>query len=624
MSTPGSGALDGGWNVLFLHEGFSPQNLAQLRALHFRGRSLDILLAQSVDAARALIHETARIGVVVAPSASALACARMLREAEDNWETSLVVFDAGRLDPEQIEALLAYNVLLVTGDLTTGADSLARNLLIALASFERRIATRTIARLSSGLLSAPGIQEFAQQVVAAMAEVPGMPENRLFCVIDDTQGQEFIIAGSGRFAHVQACPVAEFDDTRTKSRLVGGDSEGRGEFWDLQSVTTSGGDMLLLYVESTPAERLRVDKGLQDLLAQHMAATYDHLNAVEQVRRAHRAAVTALSDLAEFKDTETGEHVLRVARMTDEIAWVLRENGHFRERLSDSFLEQVGTAAILHDVGKVVIPDRILLKPGSLDAEERRHMQTHTTQGGAILAKARNLASESLYLALATEIAESHHEHYDGCGYPQGLKGEEIPLAARIVAVVDVFDALSSKRPYKEAWPQEEVLAYIRTGAGSQFDPQVVDAFLTVMDRRAMVGLLEWTPSMSVGEAALDDDHCHLLQLLNQVTTAQVLGNRAIVEYVLDELHFYIQEHFAREERHMEAMAFPGLDAHRKIHRSYSEKIAQIRWQFLRGLRGELSEELLSLLSNWLTEHIMGVDKAYKTFQEQRFQCDPT
>jgi hemerythrin-like metal-binding protein len=382
--------------------------------------------------------------------------------------------------------------------------------------------------------------------------------------------------------------------------------------------------VLLLYVESTPTERLRVDKGLQDLLAQHMAATYDHLNAVEQVRRAHRAAVTALSDLAEFKDTETGEHVLRVARMTDEIAWVLRENGHFPEQLTDSFLEQVGTAAILHDVGKVAIPDRILLKPGSLDAEERRYMQAHTTQGGAILAKARNLAKESLYLALATEIAESHHEQYDGGGYPRGLKGDQIPLAARIVAVVDVFDALSSKRPYKEPWPLEKVLTYIRDGAGSQFDPRVAEAFLTVMERRSMVGLLEWTPSMSVGEAALDDDHRHLLQLLNQVTTAQVLGNRAIVEYVLDELHFYIQEHFQREERHMEAMAFPQLDAHRKIHRSYSEKIAQIRWQFLRGLRGELSEELLSLLSNWLTEHIMGVDKAYKVFQEQQLQRDPT
>lgn len=618
MSAPGSGPLGGGWNVLFLHEGVGPDTLAPLQALRFRGRGLHVVTTHGVDAARGRLHELERIGVVVAPAGLALECARMLREAEDNWETSLVVVDAARLAPEQIETLLAYNVLLVTGDAATGADSLARNLLIALASYERRVATRTIARLSSGLLSAPGIQEFAQQVVAAMAEVPGMAENRLFCVIDESQGQEFIIAGSGRFARIQACPIAEFDDAATKGRLVGGDGEGRGESWDLQSVATGAGDVLLLYVESAGTERLRVDKGLQDLLAQHMAATYDHLNAVEQVRRAHRAAVTALSDLAEFKDTETGEHVLRVARMTDEIAWVLRENGHFQEQLNDSFLEQVGTAAILHDVGKVAIPDRILLKPGGLDAEERLSMQAHTTQGGAILAKARNLANESLYLALATEIAESHHEQYDGRGYPRGLKGEEIPLAARIVAVVDVFDALSSKRPYKEPWPRDKVLSYILEGAGSQFDPRVVDAFLTVMERRSMVGLLEWTPAMSVGEPALDDDHRHLLQLLNQVTTAQVLGNRAIVEYVLDELHFYIQEHFQREERHMEAMAYPELAAHREIHRGYSEKIAQIRWQFLRGLRGELSEELLKLLSNWLTEHIMGVDRAYKDFQEQR------
>jgi response regulator RpfG family c-di-GMP phosphodiesterase len=161
--------------------------------------------------------------------------------------------------------------------------------------------------------------------------------------------------------------------------------------------------------------------------------------------------------------------------------------GHFSDKLDDIYLEQIGPAAILHDVGKVSTPDHILQKPGKLTPEEFAIMREHAETGGTILERAASLAEGSSYLSLGAEIAMSHHERWDGNGYPHGLSQEEIPLSARIVAVADVYDALISNRPYKDPWPLSEALDYIRKGAGQQFDPRVVEAFLAVIEDKMAV-----------------------------------------------------------------------------------------------------------------------------------------
>ena len=140
-------------------------------------------------------------------------------------------------------------------------------------------------------------------------------------------------------------------------------------------------------------------------------------------------------------------------------------------------------ASALHDIGKVSISDAILRKPGLLDAEERRAMEAHAAVGGRILGRAAAHVGEPSVLSVAEEIAGGHHEWFDGRGYPKGLRGHQIPLSARITAVADVFDALTHARPYKEPWPEEQALAYIRDLRGAQFDPDVVDAFLTVVEQ---------------------------------------------------------------------------------------------------------------------------------------------
>jgi putative two-component system response regulator len=175
-----------------------------------------------------------------------------------------------------------------------------------------------------------------------------------------------------------------------------------------------------------------------------------------------------LARAAEFRDDDTGQHTHRVGQHAALLAQ--------RLGLSTSHIELIRRAAPLHDVGKIGVSDTILLKPGKLTPEEFATMKTHTTIGGQLLAD-----GHSPFVRAAQTIALSHHERWDGTGYPQGLAGESIPVEGRIVAVADVFDALTHDRPYKKAWPVEEALEEIKNQSGRQFDPSVVEAFLEVV-----------------------------------------------------------------------------------------------------------------------------------------------
>jgi putative two-component system response regulator len=160
------------------------------------------------------------------------------------------------------------------------------------------------------------------------------------------------------------------------------------------------------------------------------------------------------------------------------LAHELRTTPEFKQRIDGEFLESLRRAIPLHDIGKVTVPDHILLKPGKLTPPEITIMQRHAEMGATTLESVVSRSPDARFLRMAVEIARCHHERYDGSGYPQGLSSEQIPLAARIASVADVYDALTSPRPYKEDMAHETAVSLIRAGAGSQFDPMVVAAFL--------------------------------------------------------------------------------------------------------------------------------------------------
>ncbi len=197
------------------------------------------------------------------------------------------------------------------------------------------------------------------------------------------------------------------------------------------------------------------------------------------------AAIQGLAKLAESRDPETGDHLLRMALYAAIVTEELGENSAYGGEISAAYIREVFQFAPMHDIGKVGIADHILLKPGRLDEEQRRDMERHPAIGAEVLRRCEAQVNGLGYsiFQVAIEIAECHHEKFNGSGYPSGLKGEDIPLSARIVAVADVFDALTSKRPYKEAWPVERALALLDEESGHHFDPVVVAAFRRAMPR---------------------------------------------------------------------------------------------------------------------------------------------
>ncbi|MEW5893594.1 MAG: two-component system response regulator [Pseudomonadota bacterium] len=207
--------------------------------------------------------------------------------------------------------------------------------------------------------------------------------------------------------------------------------------------------------------------------------TAELLKRTEEVILTQDTTILALASLAETRDNETGNHILRTQNYVKALAIQVREQPRFRRELSWEQIELLHKSAPLHDVGKVGIPDHILQKPGKLTPQEFEIMKTHTTLGhDAILAAEAKLDASTSFLRVAREIAHAHHEKWDGSGYPQGLAGEAIPLSARLMALADVYDALISQRVYKPAFPHEQAVRIIAEGRGSHFDPDLTDAFV--------------------------------------------------------------------------------------------------------------------------------------------------
>jgi putative two-component system response regulator len=203
----------------------------------------------------------------------------------------------------------------------------------------------------------------------------------------------------------------------------------------------------------------------------------------QKLIRTRDAIIFGLAKLADSRDPETGDHLERIAVYSTTLAAALRRNPKYRERITPGFIQLIGISSALHDIGKVGIEDRILRKPGPLTAQERQRMQSHTNIGGACLREIELRLGSSNFLQMAREIAYAHHEHWDGKGYPSGIRDTHIPLAARIVAIADVYDALSSRRVYKDAQPHEECVRIIKEDAGRKFDPELIEVWLTVADR---------------------------------------------------------------------------------------------------------------------------------------------
>lgn len=261
---------------------------------------------------------------------------------------------------------------------------------------------------------------------------------------------------------------------------------------------TLGADDFISKPISPPVLLARVRNHLQ--FAQSKLALKGHNEALEllvvertqelvlrdrKLIAAQMAIITAFCALAEARDNETGNHIRRTQNYVLTLAEELRDHPRYRKFLNDEVIQLLFKSAPLHDVGKVAIPDAILLKPGRLTPEEWALMKSHCVAGSSAIARAAHEFGEDddSFFGLAAEIAQCHHERWDGSGYPAGLSGDDIPISARLMAVADVYDALITQRVYKEAYSHSQAIEFMVQERASHFDPDMIDALLAVSDR---------------------------------------------------------------------------------------------------------------------------------------------
>ncbi|AWK87759.1 DUF3369 domain-containing protein [Azospirillum thermophilum] len=483
------------WKILIADDDHEVHAITRvvLSDVRFQDRPILFLSAYSAAEARAILAAerdlaAVLLDVVMETDDAGLRLVRHIREELGNHAIRIILRTGqpGQAPERQVIANYDINDYKAKSELTS--QKLFTTTVAALRSYQHiaaiernRQGLETIVDSIAELLEQRSRDRFVDGVVTQVrALLPAADGAALFSLTPE--GETALVAGSGSLTGAGG-PGSLAGEVLADlaSALAGRHSLHRDGHSVLSLRTRHHPPAAIVLTAGRPPGE--IEQRLLDIFCGKLAVGFDNLHLHEEVQRAQVATVHALGKLAEYKDEVTGDHVRRLGRWATAVARQLQAEGRFPEEVDDRFCELIGLASVLHDVGKVGIPDHILRKPGKLAPDEMATMREHAAIGGRILRDAAGRASAPTYLSMGADIAESHHEKFDGSGYPRGLAGDAIPLAGRIVAVADVFDALLHRRPYKEAWELADVIALLRTESGRHFDPRVVEAFIAVLTR---------------------------------------------------------------------------------------------------------------------------------------------
>lgn len=494
--------IDETWKVLIADDEPDVHKVTRM-VLHnfsFDGLKLELISAYSGQEAKDIMAERddialAILDVVMEDEHAGLEVARYIREDLHNRYTRLVLRTGQPGQAPENEVIRNYDINdykdkteLTTTKLNTLLYATLRSYRDICTLNQHRKGLEGVLKASTEVFGSGTLNKFASAVLSQITTLLGLEQSALYCssITHDTQlnieTRTFrILAATGDMGGTHS--IASMEDLPPqvqegfKEVLADHKSHYHKDYY-IGYFSTQKGSESLLYV-TFHHELSELDKQLLEIYAANVAVTYENLLMRDDIQETQKELVYMLGEAVEQRSKETGAHVKRVAQISQLLA--------IAYGLPEQEAELIKLASPLHDVGKVAIPDSILNKPGKHTPEEWEIMQTHAMIGEEILAK-----SDKRILQLGSIIAGQHHEKWDGNGYPRGLKGEDIHVAGRITALADVFDALGSKRCYKEAWPIEKIIAIIKDEKGKQFEPKLVEIFEENID--ALVEIREKFP----------------------------------------------------------------------------------------------------------------------------------
>ena len=462
-----------------------------LKDFVFDGRDVEIITGSSGhDAMRLLAAnpDTAvlMIDVVMETEHAGLDAVRHIRDVLGNTKVRIILRTGQPGQAPERQVIIDYDINDYKEKTEMTAQKLVTTLVTALRGYRdiktidtSRKGLEQIVRSAATLFAPRSLAMFSQGVLQQVTTLFNLDEDSVymqssgFTAVRDS-GTFQIIAGTGRYAECAGKLASSVDQPDLHQKLELALSEQRTIIDDdgfLGYYRTSGGAENVVYVRRRSLNSTRDDR-LLEVLSTNLAVAFDNIHLNREVRITQEELIRTLSEVVETRSQEVSHHVDRVAAIA---ALLGKKLG-----LSDEDTELLRVASPMHDLGKIGIPDAILCKPGKFDAHELDVIRTHPDIGYAILK-----ASSRPSLQAAATICHQHHEYWDGNGYPQRLKGEEIHIFGRIVALADVLDALTQERAYKKAWPMDRVIDYIREQRGTHFDPALVDLFMAHLDEFA-------------------------------------------------------------------------------------------------------------------------------------------
>jgi response regulator RpfG family c-di-GMP phosphodiesterase len=484
------------WKLLVVDDESEVHDVTRLvlKGFQFRGRGLEFLSAFSAEEAKILLAQHPDIAivlldVVMEENDTGLKLVKYIREDLGNPLVRIILRTGqpGQAPEERI--IVEYDIndykekteLTAQKLLTTIVAALRTSSHLATIEDNRR-GLEKIIEASENIFKLQSMEKFASGVLSQIVAILDSNRNALLCQSSGfaamgNRGDYSILAATGAYAPFLRCNVEEVlpQEICKQFAQLGQDQASMlldGSHY-LGFFHSKNGSESIIFLEDCGG-LTDLDRKLVEIFSANVSVAFDNLHLNQEVEDTQKEIIVTLGETIEWRSQETGNHVRRVAEYVHMLA------GKYGMPAAEADLLRM--AAPMHDVGKVGIPDVILNKPGLLDAEEMRIIQTHPAIGHAIL----KTSSRELFKAAAI-IALQHHERYDGQGYPEGRVGQDIHIYGRLTAVADVFDALMSDRIYRPAWPQERVVAYFREERGKHFDPALADILLDNLDHFLMV-----------------------------------------------------------------------------------------------------------------------------------------
>ncbi|MEZ9230284.1 DUF3369 domain-containing protein [Vibrio amylolyticus] len=473
------------WRVLLVDDDEQMHQITRLalKQFKFQNRPLEILSALSAKEAKDLLASNdeialALVDVVMETEHAGLDLVRHIREIDNNHLIRLVLRTGQAGQAPEDRVIQEYEIddykektELTTQKLKTLLYSMLRSYRDLCLIEEQKAGLQHVIQASARVQNTCSLKEYASSVLGQLTSLLKLEKSAFYCVVQpgpETEASRALtLAATGEFVDFYYDCVLEKLPTLVSDRcrqvLNAKQSEHFDDAFVLYTRTDEGADSLLYVNLNRTLNQL--DEHLLEIYMRNISLTFENLNLLIDLRETSKELVHNLANAVEARSKETGAHVQRVSMISGRLAELYG--------LSATTVTLIKDAAPLHDIGKVAIPDNILHKPGKLDAEEWEIMKKHVEFGVDILS-----SSKRRLIVVGAEIVKSHHEKWDGSGYPYSLKGADIPISGRIVALADVFDALGSKRSYKEAWPDREIMQELLTQKGQHFDPALVDIMI--------------------------------------------------------------------------------------------------------------------------------------------------